>query len=164
MTYTKIAPIWFLLLLIISSTATAADKLEVHDAWVREAPPSVSVMAAYLTLHNHSAKGYTLVNLTSPDFKRVEMHRTEQNDGMSKMVPVSQVMLSPKGKVSFQPGAMHIMLMNPKKHFKAGDKIQLTLFFTDESSMEVSLPVKKATMKPGHHMHGDEHDMHSHQH
>lgn len=164
MTHTKIFSIFFLLLLFISFTATAADKLEAHDAWVREAPPTVSVMAAYLTLHNHSTKTFTLVSLSSPEFKRVEMHRTEEHDGMSKMIPVSRVMLSPKGSVSFQPGGMHLMLMNPKRHFKAGDKIHITLFFSDESSMNVTLPVKKATMGSGHHMHGDEHDMHSHEH
>lgn len=143
--------------LSLVTTASAGGKLEVHDAWAREAPPTTSVMAAYLTLHNHSTQGYTLSSLSSPDFSRVEMHRTEQHEGMSKMIPVSRVMLSTKGSVSFQPGGMHLMLMNPKKRLKAGDNISLTLFFTDESSLNISVPVKKATGSTGHQMNHDNH-------
>jgi copper(I)-binding protein len=158
-----------------ASALSAAGKLEVHNAWVREAPPNASVMAAYFSLHNHSTKGKTLISMASPQFKRVEMHRTEQQDGMTKMVAVSRVILDSKGSVSFEPGGMHVMLMNPKKPLKAGDKIALTLFFTDESSLKISLPVKKAAASMGHNMdhsmhdmdhsmHNDEHESHSQQH
>jgi copper(I)-binding protein len=158
-----------LLLLAVSSSLQAAGKLEVHDAWVREAPPNAKVMAAYFSLHNHSAKGKTLISMSSPAFKRVEIHRTEKQDGMMKMLPVSRVILSSKGSVSFEPGGMHVMLMNPKKRLKAGDKISLTLFFTDESSLKISLPVKKATASMNHDMdhdmdHNMDHNMHNSEH
>lgn len=156
-----------IILLLLSANISAAEKLEAHDAWVREAPPNATVMAAYLTLHNHSTKTYTIVSAASPDFKHVEMHRTEQHDGMAKMVPISRVILSPKGSVSFQPGGMHLMLMKPKKPLKAGDTVSLTLFFLDESSITLSVPVKKDDGNMGHdmmehdmqHMH-DQHDSH----
>ena len=164
-TLTKIFPLVFLLMM---TSINAADKLHVHDAWAREAPPGTSVMAAYLTLQNPSLKAYTLTGLSSPDFKRIEMHRTEQHDGMSKMLPVPQVMLNSKENVVFQPGGMHLMLINPKKPLKAGDNITLTLFFSDEhstkSSLEISLPVKKATTNTRHTLHNEQHDSHSHQH
>lgn len=157
-----------LFLLAASNNLQAAGKLEVHDAWVREAPPNARVMAAYFSLHNHSSKGKTLISMSSPKFKRVEMHRTKQEDGMTKMVAVSRVILDSKGSVSFEPGGMHVMLMNPKSRFKAGDTIPLTLFFTDESSLQISLPVKKAAANMGHKMdhsmHSAEHESHSHQH
>jgi len=123
-------------------------------------------MAAYLTLQNPSLSTYTLTGLSSPDFKRIEMHRTEQHDGMSKMLPVPQVMLSSKGHIVFQPGGMHLMLINPKKRLRAGDKITLTLFFSDahstKSSLEISLPVKKATTNIRHTLHNGQHDSHQH--
>ncbi len=144
------------------ASASAADKLDVHDAWAREAPPKTSVMAAYLTLHNPSSRVYTLTSLSSPDFNRVEMHRTEQHDGMSKMLPVPQVILNGKDHISFQPGGMHLMLMNPKKRLRVGDNITLTQFFTDQHStqspMGISLPVKKATANT------KQHSSHPHQH
>jgi len=156
----------FLLLLVSSTSATG--KFEVHDAWVREAPPKTNVTAAYLTLYNHSLRVYTLARLSSPDFKRVEMHRTEQHDNMTKMLPVPQVILNSKDHIVFQPGGMHLMLIDPKKRFRVGDNITLTLFFTDEgsteNSIEISLPVKKAMVDNSHGMHHNQHDSHSHQH
>ena len=149
-----------LLLLLTSSVSAAGPStkgMEIHDAWVREAPPNAAVMAAYLTLHNHSAKTFTLISVASPDFERVEMHRTEQHDGMTKMLPVSRVMLSTNGSVSFQPGGMHLMLMKPKKQLKSGDSISLSLFFTDESSLKISVPVKKGTGSDEHEMHHEHH-------
>jgi len=85
------------------------------------------------------------------------MPRTEQPDGMTKMLPVSRVILSTNGSVSFQPGGMHIMLMKPKKTLKSGDSISLTLFFTDESSLKISVPVKKGTSGKEHGMHHENH-------
>lgn len=149
------------LLLLLTATVSAAGLstkgMEIHDAWVRETPPNAEVMAAYLTLHNHSAKTFTLVSASSPDFERVEMHRTEQLDGMTKMLPVSRVMLSTNGSATFQPGGMHLMLIKPKKHLKSGDAILLTLFFTDESSLKISVPVKKGSGSDGHEMHHENH-------
>ncbi|MBL1276196.1 MAG: copper chaperone PCu(A)C [Ectothiorhodospiraceae bacterium] len=170
----KFPSLFILFIVLLSSAATTVfaepDGVEVHDAWVREAPPNASVMAAYLTLHNHSDKGRTMVRAESPDFEKVEMHRTEQHEGMTRMVPVSRVMLSPNGSVSFQPRGMHLMLMKPKKRLKSGDSITLSLFFTDKTSMLISLPVKKVAGKDDHSMHDmhtapltDSHkDMHSH--
>jgi len=150
----------FLLLLVSSTSATG--KLEVHDAWVREAPPKTNVTAAYLTLYNHSPRIYTLTHFSSPDFKRVEMHRTEQHDDISKMLPVPQAILNSEDRIVFQPGGMHLMLIGPKKRFRAGDSITLTLFFTDErsteNSIEISLPIKKSMVD------NNQHDSHSHQH
>jgi len=168
MTFAKIFSFVFLLSVMTSSGATGMP--EVHNAWVREAPPTANVMAAYLTLHNPSSRVYTLTGLSSPDFKRVEMHRTEQHDGMSKMLSVPQVTLNSKGRVIFQPGNMHLMLVSPKKRLRAGDNITLTLFFTDESStksstessMKISLPVKKATANTRHTLHNGQHDSHQH--
>jgi hypothetical protein len=134
----------------MSMSVLAAGNIEAYEPWVREAPPNVKVMAAYFTLHNHSNKTITLNAISSPDFGHVEMHRTEQHDGMAHMVAVKHVMLSPKGSVAFEPGGMHVMLMQPKRSFKAGDSITLTLSFSDATSLQVIAPVKKAM--PGHDM------------
>ncbi|MDT8384059.1 MAG: copper chaperone PCu(A)C [Gammaproteobacteria bacterium] len=153
-----LAIIFVLLSLITAATGATAGKLEIHDAWAREAPPNAAVMAAYLTLHNHSEQTYTLVSAASPDFERVEIHRTQQRDGMTTMTPVSRVMLSANGSVSFQPGGLHLMLMQAKKPLKAGDAVTLRLFFSDESSLSISAPVKKAAPGNGHAMQHGEHE------
>lgn len=174
----------FLLLLLCAGSLNAAGKIEVKNPWVREAPPGVSVMAAYFSLHNHAATEKALVSASSPEFKRVEMHRTEEQDGMAKMIAVHNLKIKGQGSLNFNPGGLHIMLINPKKPLKAGDSISLTLYFTDESSVKISVPVKKASAKMdhdmqhdmnhdmdhkmdhdmNHDMHEDMHDSHSHDH
>lgn len=166
--FTKISLSIFLLLLASAGNLSAAGKIEIKNPWVREAPPNAKVMAAYFSLHNHSVQGKILISASSPDFKRAELHRTEEHDGMAKMVAVHRLNLDSKGSIDFKPGGLHIMLINPKKSLKAGDSISLTLFFTDESSLKISVPVKKAAATMGHNMdhsmHGDQHKSHSHQH
>ncbi|HEC20853.1 MAG TPA: copper chaperone PCu(A)C [Gammaproteobacteria bacterium] len=150
--YQRLATLIPFLLLACANLAQATEDLEIHDAWAREAPPGAAVMAGYLTLHNHSSETYTLTNLQSPQFEKVEIHRTEERDGMTQMIKVSQVILGPKDSVRFQPGGMHLMLMKPKKPLKAGAKISLTLSFSGETSMQVTLPVKKAEASIHHDM------------
>ena len=148
-----------LILSIITMTAWANNALEAHDPWVREAPPTVEVLAAYMTLHNHSDKTQTVLSITSDNFDRVEIHRTEIHNDMAQMVPVSKVMISPNGKVTFAPGGLHIMLIGPKKIIKEGENVQLTLHLSDNSLLNINAPVKKSNGMEDHSMHDIHHDM-----
>jgi hypothetical protein len=60
-------------LFIISGAAHAAQTMEVHHAWVREAPPNATMLAAYLELSNHSNSSRTLLKVTSPKFGAVQL-------------------------------------------------------------------------------------------
>ncbi len=138
--------------------------LEVHNAWVREAPPSVKILAAYLSLHNHTEKTHTILSVTSPQFSRVEIHRTEIKNDIARMLPVSKIILSPNGKVLFEPGGLHLMLIKPKKKYQSGDKIQLTLHLSDKSTFDFTVPVKKGHGKMDHSKHDMSHDSHNKDH
>lgn len=148
-----------LIFMCVSITGFASDSphssheksgLEVHNAWVREAPPSAKILAAYLSLHNHTDKTHTILSITSPQFSRVEIHRTEIKNDIARMLPVSRIILSPNGKVLFEPGGLHLMLIKLKKKYKSGDKIQLILHLSDKSTFDFTAPVKKG--------HGMDHD------
>lgn len=127
----------------LALSAFASDNLEVNDPWIREAPPNASIMAAYMVLQNESHHARTLNSISSPNFDRVEIHRTEMRDGMAHMTPVPQINISAQDKVAFAPGGLHVMLIGPKKTLKAGDKVQLTLHFKDNSTLDITAPVKK---------------------
>lgn len=152
--------------LALSASAFASDKLEVNDPWVREAPPKASILAAYMVLKNESHQARTLDRISSPNFDRVEIHRTEMHGGMAHMAQVSQVMINAQDKVAFEPGGLHVMLIDPKNALKAGDKVQLTLHFTDNSTLDITAPVKKGQGMEDHSNHDmhemkqDDHNMH----
>jgi hypothetical protein len=148
----------------LSLSTFASDKLEAHGAWVREAPPSAKILAAYMMLHNNSHQARTLDHISSPNFDRVEIHRTEMHDGMAHMVKVSQLVIGAKDKVAFEPGGLHAMLIEPKKALKAGDKVQLTLHFKDNSTLDITAPVKNGQGmedRSNHDMHEMKHDDHN---
>lgn len=155
-----------LALLLLSATAQSAPAGPmVHGAWVREAPPTAKVLAAYLELHNPTDTAHVLVSADSPAFRRIELHRTEEHNGMAKMVPAGHITVAPHGKVDFAPGNLHIMLIEPLKPLKAGDKVPLILHFADGSTLDVRAEVRRSA-GPAHdhgaHMQheGMQHDMH----
>jgi copper(I)-binding protein len=138
----------------------ASGEVEAQNPWVRESPPTVNVLAAYMTLFNHTDKKKTVLRITSTHFDRVEIHRTEMHDDMAHMVPVSKVIISPNGKVVFEPGGLHIMLIGPKGKLKKGDNIQLALHFSDNSTVAITAPVKQGHGMGGHHMDMEDHSKH----
>jgi len=145
---------------LASNSSHEKQKLEVHNAWVREAPPSAKVLATYMSLHNHTDKTHTILSVTSPQFARIEIHRTEMKDGMARMLPVSRIMISSHGKVLFEPGGLHLMLIKPKNKYKSGDKIQLRLHLSDKSTFDFTAPVKKSHGTENDSKHNMNHDSH----
>ena len=153
-----------LIFLCLNMPVLASEKMEVHDPWVREAPPTVKMLAGYFTLHNHTDKTHTILGVTSPQFNRVEIHRTEIKNDIARMLPVSKVMISSHGKVLFEPGGLHLMLIKPKKNYRSGDEIQLTLHLSDKSTFDFTAPVKKGHGGEDHSKHDMDHGSHNKNH
>jgi copper(I)-binding protein len=130
---------------LVTGTNVFAGNVEINDPWVREAPPNAQVLAAYMTIANNSAKTVSLMEVQSPAFDHVEMHRSMVKDGMMHMMKQDSIEIPAGGKVMLQPGGYHLMLMKPKHALKAGDKVSFTLKFNDGSRSDVNAPVKKAT-------------------
>lgn len=148
----------FVMLNFITSVFAADRELMIHDPWVREAPPNAKVLAGYMSIMNHAKQSATLVGASSPQFEKVELHRTMTEKGMAKMVAQDSIEI-PGGKtVNFEPGGLHIMLINPVKPLKVGDKVELTLKFREGGTMKVSAIVKKGNG------HAEEHHHHEHMH
>jgi hypothetical protein len=70
-----------------------------------------------------------------------------------KMQPVASIPLDPGAEVTFQPGGLHVMLINLTRDLKAGDSINLVLKFKNTGALTIKVPVKEA----GSGMEGEEH-------
>lgn len=123
----------------------SADPLMINDAWIREAPPVSKVQAAYMQLHNNSDKDLTLTAASSPLFSRIEFHRTEMSNGMMRMLQEKTLRIPAGGKLHLQPDGIHMMLFNPQQPLHAGDKVPLTLSFSDQQERNITITVKKAS-------------------
>jgi copper(I)-binding protein len=133
------------LILALTSIAAATGEagISVRDAWVRETPPGVAMMAGYMVLQNNTSRPQVLVAASSPGFETVMIHRTIVKDGLARMVHAPQTELTPNASLTFSPGGYHLMLMNPKRTLRAGDRVDITLEFRGGLVLPVAYEVRK---------------------
>jgi len=129
--------------LTLVATASEAAGVSVRDAWVRESPPGVAMMAGYMTLRNDTPRAQLLVAANSSDFEAVMIHRTIVKDGMTGMVRAPQIELLPASSLIFAPGGYHLMLLSPKRTLRAGDRVDITLEFRSGLRLPASFEVRK---------------------
>jgi copper(I)-binding protein len=132
-----------MLALIPIAAVTAEAGISVRDAWVRETPPGVDMMAGYMVLQNNTSRSQVLVAASSSGFETVMIHRTIVKDGLAGMVHASQTELAPNASLIFAPGGYHLMLMNPKRTLRAGDRVDITLKFRGGLVLPVAYEVRK---------------------
>lgn len=126
----------------------AAAVIAVHEPWVREAPPTADMLAAYMHLKNDTDQEVVLIGASSSEFGKVEIHNSIVENGVAKMIPQAQLVIAPKQDVILSPGGLHLMLINPKQPLKSGDKVNLTLNFKDGATQAVQAEVKRDGEKP----------------
>ncbi len=139
--------------------AWAGGVLEIEHPWVRESPPNASMMAGYLTLVNETDRPLVLVGASSPQFERVEFHRSRVEGGMARMTRERELVVAPGKALRLAPGGRHLMLVKPKRALRAGDRVELTLRDAEGRSWQVVLPVRRQApgMGAGHDDHGHAH-------
>lgn len=130
------------------------DKVKAMDAWVRSAPPAMKMHAAYLVVMNPTDKAVDLVGVASPQYTMAELHLSKVEGGIATMVKQDQISIPANGKLTFAPGSFHVMLMHPRKSIKTGDTVDITLTFSDGSSLAVKAPVRKTQGMPKKMQHG----------
>lgn len=112
---------------LLSFSAFAGD-LEVANGWIRLLPAGVPA-AGYFELRNRSQAAAELVGASSPAFGHAMLHRSVEEKGRSTMRHVHDLEIPAGGEVVFAPGGYHVMLMNPTRDLKIGEKVPVTLEF-----------------------------------
>jgi copper(I)-binding protein len=129
--------------LTLVPAASGEAGVSVRDAWVRETPPGMTMMAGYMELRNNTSRPQVLVAASSSRFGSVMLHRTIVKDGMAGMVRASQIELAPNASWIFAPGGYHLMLLNPKRTLRAGDPVVINLEFRGGLVLPVAFEVRK---------------------
>lgn len=105
---------------------------------------------------NHGSEALNLIGATSPAFERIELH-THKTDarGMMRMMQVTRYALPVHGTLSLKPGGDHLMLFGYQG--AAGDKVDVTLNFSDGTTTKLSAPTmarqKRGSKPHSHHGH-----------
>lgn len=106
--------------------ALAAD-LQARQGRTAPPIPGTGMMAGYLTLVNDGDTGVTVRGATSPAFGRIELHRSIEQDGQSRMEPVETLEVGAGERVVFEPGGLHLMMFEPGGEPSVGDTLPLEL-------------------------------------
>ena len=144
------------LLLLIGSSLTMADAtLTISEPWIREAPPTVRVMAGYMAMVNTGNTTVTVTSISSPDFEAAEIHRTVVKEGVARMLPVTQLDIPANSQLKLEPGGLHLMLFEPQRPLLEGATVTLTIHRSNGSNVTVTAPVIRKTG-------GEDHSHHHH--
>ncbi len=132
-----------LLLLATLLPAGARAQLNANDAWIRHLPPAVPVRSGYVVITNPSSRPITIVAAESPAFARVEFHRSVERDGKMQMQRVESVTIEPGARLAFEPGGLHLMLIEPRRSLKSGDLVELALRLDDGRVLRLEMTVQR---------------------
>ena len=119
----------------------AGEGITISNAWIAEAPPGSPVSAAYLDFENQQTGTVKLVSIASESFNRIEVHRTRTIAGVASMKRLDTLAIPAGGTVSLCPGNSHLMLFEPVRAIKRGDRVKLVFTFTDGSVVFEYIPV-----------------------
>lgn len=126
---------------LFAASIAKAEDLKVEGAWVQFVP-NAKTLAAYFTLANAS-EARQLIAAECADFEKTELHITRVNNGIATMETVAQLDIPAKGKVAFEPGGLHVMLIGPKGALADGGKVDVTLVFNDGTKLPMTAVLKK---------------------
>lgn len=130
-----------------SAPKSPSKRLSIVDPWVREAPPGIRILGAYMTVVNPDDQADRLLSASSPLAEEIEIHRMSVANGMMTMEAIPFLTVPARGEVKLQPGGNHLMIYGMKRELKEGDRLPLDLKFERAGTLSISAPVRKVMGK-----------------
>lgn len=131
--------------------------VEIREGYIN-APPAGAMMAAgFLTIDNGTRDMVTVSGVELGEFKRVEVHETRMQDGMMRMRPRPELEVAPGKTVTFAPGGLHLMLMQPTRPLEAGEVLEGSVLLRKADGSQSRVPVKLEVRSPAGMHHGAGH-------
>jgi len=132
-----------LILAIFFLTACGEKALNVSDAWAR---PSTSGgnSAIYLVIDNPTSSDDVLLSASSTIAAAIELHMSTMDaDGIMSMQPLANVPVAAGSQVTFQPGGLHIMLIDLNEDLIIGEYFSVTLHFQTAGDLTLEVPIQE---------------------
>lgn len=101
-------------------------------------PRAARPTAGYFRLDYNFDTKDRIISVTSPAFSRVEMHDSVKEGGMTKMVKLESLDVPANSSISYAPGGKHLMLFEPIKPLKDGDKVKVVFVFAEREPVDAS--------------------------
>lgn len=135
-------------------------EVKVSEGWARASMPGQAVGGVFFKIS--SSKGGIVRSARCECAASVQLHKTEESQGMARMVEQTAVSLPAGQTVEFRPGGLHIMLIGLKAPLKEGQNLTLQLTVEEDGkTQQVALPVSVRAAH-GQHQHGQHQHGHAH--
>jgi copper(I)-binding protein len=122
-------------LLFVACQADSGPPLVAAGIQVFLPLPGRTAAVAYFEIENRSGKPISIRGISSPQFASSTIHETTLIDGVSRMQAVEQVSVERNSSVSFEPGGLHVMLMNPVDELTANAIVTLEIHYDQAGLM-----------------------------
>jgi hypothetical protein len=133
----------FLMVSISLVACQGESALTVEEAWARPGPAG-SNSAVYFLIDNPTNREDSLIGASSSSASQVEIHLSMMGaDETMSMHPQESVPIPERGQVTFEPGGLHVMLVNLKRDLAEGEQIELILRFREAGEITLQVPVEQ---------------------
>jgi copper(I)-binding protein len=138
--------------LIVAANSAVAHEYIVGDLVVDhpmafETAKTAQTAGGFLTITNTGTADDRLVAVRA-DFPRVEIHTTEMDGDVARMMRLEDGIVVPAGDtVALMPGGMHVMFMGlGGDPFEAGEEVPATLVFENAGTLVIMFKVEERKM------------------
>lgn len=126
----------------VAATGCATPRMTVTDVWSRPAQAGGNG-AVYFNLNNGTVHGDTLLGVEADVAESVEMHLSMSDaNGVMSMGQQLSVEVPANSTVTFEPGALHVMLLNLRNDLADGDVFTATLKMRNAGDISVTFTVR----------------------
>lgn len=129
--------------LMLTACRQEGQALTVSDAWALPAPAGGN-SAVYFVIDNPMDQADTLLAASADIAQSVELHRSEMSEeGTMSMHHHNQVEVPPKSRVAFEPGGLHVMLIDLPQNLESGEVFPVTLSFQSAGEIQLDVTVRE---------------------
>lgn len=118
-------------------------ELLVENAWVKLAPPSMQMSAAYMKLSNQQQQAQVITGVSADCCASAMLHVTRTKDDKVSMDHLDQLSIPAQSSTHLQPGDVHIMLMKPRYELALDTPVRITFTFSDGTHQDIDTLVKR---------------------
>jgi len=112
---------------VAGAAAAQAPGASVQGAWARAQPNRMLMSALYFVLINRTHAPVTLHRVSCEGVRMATLHETVDSAGIMQMVPFDSLVVPANGRLVFQPGGYHAMLMGLSAPLKPGGRLACAL-------------------------------------
>lgn len=134
--------------LLLSATTASAHDYKIGDLLIAhpmayETAPTARTAGGFMTITNTGDTADRLLAVEA-DFLRVQIHTTEMDGDIARMVHQEDGIVLPAGEtIVLQPGGFHVMIMGLNGDpFDVGEEVPATLVFETAGSLDILFKVE----------------------